>query len=355
MIRGKRQCQHKRSDGLTVCQLHEPSRLAKERELSVLKKRPRGGEGGGDDDNDAGDGDEGESINANEVVDGMTTQKKHRISAIKRISGSQNRMFNGFSAPPDDPGVQGLPAAETETWNSFLHNPSLPCTVDIGCARGVLIKEMAERHEDKNFIGVEVRDKLVAEANSLLPTCIQTGRNNCRFVSANLLNEKHRTQLENGLRTLPNIERVSILFPDPWIKPKHRNRRIVQIPVIRSIASLLAPGGLFIIASDVDDMMADAKEKMGECADIFTPITASHPLVMENLQEVCAASADANVSAAAATTASAGADAGAGSNKRAIDDNGYVLFSPFRPLASEREQVCEMSWRRVYRLIYTRN
>ena len=325
MIRGKRQCQHRRSDGLTTCQLHEPSRLAKERELSVLKKRPRpstvcdddnddNNDNGVDDDNGDGDGDDD--------GDGEGAPEKKRLSAIKRVSGSQSRMYNGLAPPPDDPGVKGLPSGEA-SWSTFFRDPTLPVHVDVGCARGKLVADMAERYRGtRNFIGIEARGQLVEEAGAY---------HNCRFLCANLMSDKHRAQLEASFATGGlNVDRVSILFPDPWVKPKHKSRRIVQVAVLQGIAKMLRPGGLLIIASDVEDMMMDARGKLEQCGDLFDPLAPDHPLVQESLQE----------DAAAATCG--------------IDDRGYVKFNPFRPLASERELVCEMAWRRVYRVIYVK-
>jgi hypothetical protein len=46
----------------------------------------------------------------------------------------------------------------------------------------------------------------------------------------------------------------------------------------------MSPGGLLIIASDVEDIMIDAKEKLNECVHLFVPITVDHPLVIESME-----------------------------------------------------------------------
>ena len=68
------------------------------------------------------------------------------------------------------------------------------------------------------------------------------------------------------------------------IKAKHKTRRIIQVNVLQCLSQLLSPGGLLIIASDVEDMMIDAKEKLNECDHLFVPITVDHPLVIESIQ-----------------------------------------------------------------------
>jgi tRNA (guanine-N7-)-methyltransferase len=57
------------------------------------------------------------------------------------------------------------------------------------------------------------------------------------------------------LEALPDaaIDRVFVLFPDPWPKLRHRKRRLVQRPVLDVLARLLVDGGELRIATDDPD------------------------------------------------------------------------------------------------------
>jgi tRNA (guanine-N7-)-methyltransferase len=46
---------------------------------------------------------------------------------------------------------------------------------------------------------------------------------------------------------------VDLLYPDPWPKRRQRKRRFVSDATLEEIARVLAPGGLFRFASDIDD------------------------------------------------------------------------------------------------------
>ncbi len=46
------------------------------------------------------------------------------------------------------------------------------------------------------------------------------------------------------------LERVFILFPDPWPKAKHHKRRLIQTPLLDELARMLEDGGEFRFASD---------------------------------------------------------------------------------------------------------
>ena len=49
------------------------------------------------------------------------------------------------------------------------------------------------------------------------------------------------------------LDRVFILFPDPWPKTRHHKRRIVQSESLRELARLLKPGGRLRFATDWAD------------------------------------------------------------------------------------------------------
>ena len=48
-----------------------------------------------------------------------------------------------------------------------------------------------------------------------------------------------------------SLERIFVLFPDPWPKARHNKRRIVQAEAVAEFARLLKPGGRLRFASDV--------------------------------------------------------------------------------------------------------
>lgn len=48
-----------------------------------------------------------------------------------------------------------------------------------------------------------------------------------------------------------SLDRVFILFPDPWPKARHHKRRIVQPEMIADLARVLKPGGRLRFATDV--------------------------------------------------------------------------------------------------------
>jgi len=63
----------------------------------------------------------------------------------------------------------------------------------------------------------------------------------------------HRGDARDVLSLLPNesLERVFVLFPDPWPKVRHHKRRIINEPFISDLHRVIKPGGKFRFASDI--------------------------------------------------------------------------------------------------------
>lgn len=146
----------------------------------------------------------------------------------------------------------------------FTH-PEKPLFLDLGCARGRFILRMAEMDSTQNFLGMEIREPLVNEANRL---AAEAGLSNLRYEFSNAL-----LSLDKSLELLPSgiLETVTIQFPDPWFKKKHAKRRMVTPALAKTVACHLADDGLIFIQTDID-FLAD------EMFEIFRTV--------DNLREV---------------------------------------------------------------------
>ncbi len=123
---------------------------------------------------------------------------------------------------------------------------SLPLHLDIGCARGRFILRMAEIQPDWNYLGVEIREPLVDEANRL---AAEAGLTNLQYVFCNAM-----IALSRLLENIPPgvIQAITIQFPDPWFKKRHAKRRMVNEELVRTAASKLVTGGRIFVQTDVE-------------------------------------------------------------------------------------------------------
>ena len=138
---------------------------------------------------------------------------------------------------------------EAPDWASVFADPSLPTLLDLGCAKGRFLCALsgdatfAARYGAHNFVGVEIFAPLVTAANAWRDT---TGRRNLHFISANA------TAASLSALRVPNLRRVAIQFPDPWFGSGHdAARRMVTPELCEAIADTLPLGGEVFVATDV--------------------------------------------------------------------------------------------------------
>lgn len=162
---------------------------------------------------------------------------------------------------------------------SVYARPELPLHLDVGCARGRFLLRMAEVEPDRNFLGVEIREPLVEEANRLAS---EAGLTNLHysFCNAMLWLERLLVGIPDGLLTT-----VTIQFPDPWFKKKHAKRRMVNEEMVQVLADRLAPGGRVFVQTDIEFLGEEMFELFRGNASFEESVTGSNPFAVKTERE----------------------------------------------------------------------
>jgi tRNA (guanine-N7-)-methyltransferase len=137
-------------------------------------------------------------------------------------------------------------AAEMPDWSAVYGQLNQPLHLDIGCGWGKFVLQMAQVQPGWNFLGLEIRQPLVDQANQWRD---EQALSNVHFLFCNA-----NTTLRPLLLSLPQgrLQRVTIQFPDPWFKRRHQKRRVVQPELVAVLAEFLPPGAEVLIQSDVE-------------------------------------------------------------------------------------------------------
>ena len=137
-------------------------------------------------------------------------------------------------------------APESIDLKTIFAKPELPLHLDVGCARGRFILKMAEAEAHWNFLGVEIREPLVTEANEI---AAERGLTNLRYEFCNAMFWLGRLldDLPDGL-----LRVVTIQFPDPWFKKKHAKRRMVNAELVETVVKKLAANGRIFVQTDIE-------------------------------------------------------------------------------------------------------
>ena len=143
---------------------------------------------------------------------------------------------------------------------NFNQNESIPSLVemfgdsklnlhlDIGCASGEFIFDLALVNTGWNYLGIEIRERLVKNAKSKVR---EKEIKNLYFVFGNAINILNDVQSKFIIK---NVKSISFNFPDPWFKKRHYKRRVVQPEFINILSNSLPKGSLIFIKTDVKDL-----------------------------------------------------------------------------------------------------
>jgi tRNA (guanine-N7-)-methyltransferase len=143
-------------------------------------------------------------------------------------------------------GIQYQQPVDWPDWSRIYQQPQLPLHIDIGCASGNFVLEMAQAHPAWNFLGIEIRQPLVDRANS---TRDRLELYNLHYAFANI-----NVSLSGLIASLPPglCQRVSIQYPDPCFKLRHAKRRVVQPQLVADLAAFLPAGAEIFLQSDLE-------------------------------------------------------------------------------------------------------
>ncbi len=156
-----------------------------------------------------------------------------------------------------------MPTAPLD-WDAIFSRTA-PRTLEIGFGAGEVLADLAIRHPDEDFIGIEV---YLTGVGRLLGALDDAGAGNARVFNLDAVEV-----LKAGFAD-DSLDNVLLYFPDPWPKKRHHKRRIVQPAFADEIARVLKPNGLWRLATD----WANYAEHMRDVLD-------AHP-AFENVGDV---------------------------------------------------------------------
>lgn len=138
-----------------------------------------------------------------------------------------------------------------------------PLTVEIGSGQGENVVAAAAAHPERNFLALEVYDPGVAHTVLL---AAKHDLDNLRIAQINA--PELFAVAEPGV-----VDEVWTFFPDPWPKMRHHKRRIVQPELAAHVHDALGGGGVWRIATDIEDYALHVHEVM-DARDDFENVGA---------------------------------------------------------------------------------
>lgn len=114
-------------------------------------------------------------------------------------------------------------------------------TFEVGCGHGHFLTDFAKAHPETFCLGIDlIRDRIQRAGRKR----DRAGVQNLVFLSA---------EAEECVAALPEgceLERIFILFPDPWPKRRHHKHRIMQPEFLAALAARTRPGASLCFRTD---------------------------------------------------------------------------------------------------------
>jgi tRNA (guanine-N7-)-methyltransferase len=170
----------------------------------------------------------------------MSTKQSQHLVSFGRRHGRKLRANHSVLMETLLPGLLLTLSEGGIAPESFFTRPAVPFWFEIGFGGGEHLVEQARMHPDVNFIGCEPfvngMAKLLAAIDKEKLTNIRLYDGDARLI----------------LERLPDasIERLFILFPDPWPKVRHHKRRIISQEGLALFYRKLMPQGVLRLATD---------------------------------------------------------------------------------------------------------
>ena len=186
-----------------------------------------------------------------------------------RVSNAQQRYYEEMMARV------GIAYAAAPLDLDAVFGRRAPRILEIGFGMGETSATIAETNPQNDYIGVEVHTPGVG---SLCKLIAEKNLGNQRIIQHDAV-EVLRDMIEPE-----SLDGVHIFFPDPWPKARHHKRRLIQPPLVATLASRLKSGAYIHCATDwenyAEQMLAvlSAERLLQNTAVDYAPRPAYRPL-----------------------------------------------------------------------------
>jgi len=137
----------------------------------------------------------------------------------------------------------------------IFEKPVRKVFLEIGFGDGEHLAELSAKMKDVGFVGVEVFQNGVANLLSLM-TGVKDGQNLSEDIAILTERADNVRIFDDDVRLLfkaiPDgfFDKIYLLFPDPWPKKRHENRRFINNDNLQELSRILKKGGILQIATD---------------------------------------------------------------------------------------------------------
>ena len=176
----------------------------------------------------------------------VQNSRKHKIKSVKSFVRRSGRLTQSQkNALQDHSSKYLLDTNNTSTkLKSCFDLKQHGVVIEIGFGDGTVLIESALKNPNKNFIGIEVYDSGLGQClNEINKHKIK----NIRLIYGDAV------EVFEQFITKKSVEKINILFPDPWPKKRHHKRRLINKRFLALLSKSLINKGIVNISTDWED------------------------------------------------------------------------------------------------------
>lgn len=126
-------------------------------------------------------------------------------------------------------------------WHEHFGNKN-PIVLELGCGKGEYTIGLAEKHPNKNFIGVDIKGNRIWRGAK---TAVENKMKNAAFL-------RTRIELIENAFAKNEVSEIWITFPDP--QPKKENKRLTSIVFLERYKKIIQQKGIIHLKTDNQEL-----------------------------------------------------------------------------------------------------
>lgn len=150
------------------------------------------------------------------------------------------------------------PEGNKGKWDSVFEKKQ-PLHIEVGMGKGRFLMDMAKKHPDVNYVGIEMYDSVLIRALQKLEDLHEAGEGlpNLYFMRMDARNLPE--VFEKG-----EVKKIYLNFSDPWPKARHAKRRLTSREFLARYEKVLADDGVVEFKTDNRPLFDFSLEEVGE-------------------------------------------------------------------------------------------
>lgn len=150
------------------------------------------------------------------------------------------------------------PEGNKGKWDNVFEKKQ-PLHIEVGMGKGRFLMDMAKKHPDINYVGIEMYDSVLIRALQKLEDLHEAGEglSNLYFMRMDARNLPE--VFEKG-----EVKKIYLNFSDPWPKARHAKRRLTSREFLARYEKVLADDGVVEFKTDNRPLFDFSLEEVGE-------------------------------------------------------------------------------------------